>query len=81
MHNQFRTLGPALRSQPLYIAFYVGRSDPIFVAENEQLNQELSAARVPHVFRLYPGGHTQQLWSSQAPAWLTLALNHLAPAR
>jgi len=81
VHNQFRALRGALRAQPLYVAFYVGRSDPMFVAENEQLNQELSAAGVAHVFRLYPGGHTQRLWSSQATPWLTLVLNHLTPAR
>jgi S-formylglutathione hydrolase FrmB len=81
VHRQFRVHRSELRRHHLYIAFYVGRSDPIFVAENEQLNQELSAAGIPHVFRLYPGGHTQRLWSSQATAWLHLALNHLAPAR
>lgn len=81
VHHQFQVHRAQLRSRPLYIAFYVGRSDPIFVAENEQLNQELSAAGIAHVFRLYPGGHTQQLWSSQATAWLTLALNHVAAPR
>jgi enterochelin esterase-like enzyme len=72
-----------LDALPLYIAFYIGRQDPTgsFVAENEQLNQELSAAGVAHVFRLYPGGHQQSLWSSEATQWLNLALNHLAPAR
>ena len=81
VHRQFRLRRAQLRRQPLYVAFYVGRSDPIFVAENEQLNQELSAAGVPHVFRIYPGGHTQRLWSAQATAWLRLALNHLASPR
>lgn len=79
VHRQ--ALEAQLDKLPLYIAFYVGKSDPLFVDENEQLNQELSAAGIEHVFRLYPGGHTQALWASKAPAWLTLALRHLAAAR
>ena len=79
MHRQ--ALEARLDRLPLYIAFYVGRSDPLFVSENERLNQELSAAGIDHVFRLYPGGHSQTRWAAQAPAWLTLALKHLAPAR
>jgi S-formylglutathione hydrolase FrmB len=78
VHKQ--ALEARLDRYPLYIAFYVGRSDPLFVAENAALNQELSHAGIAHVFRLYPGGHQQSLWSSQATAWRTLALNHLAPA-
>lgn len=83
VHKQFAKIESELDTDPLYIAFYIGRSDPTgsFVAENEELNQELSAAGVFHVFRLYPGGHQQSLWSAEAPAWLALALNHLAPAR
>jgi S-formylglutathione hydrolase FrmB len=82
VHEQFAKIEARLDTLPLYIAFYVGRDDPTgsFVAENEQLNQELSAAGVAHVFRLYPGGHQQSLWSAEAPAWLSLALNHLARA-
>jgi len=41
-----------LKALPTFIAFYVGRDDWRFSAENEQLNQELSRAGVPHVFRL-----------------------------
>jgi S-formylglutathione hydrolase FrmB len=83
VHEQFARIEARLDTLPLYIAFYIGRNDPTgsFVAENEQLNQELSAAGVAHVFRLYPGGHQQSLWAAEAPAWLNLALNHLAPAR
>jgi hypothetical protein len=36
---------------------------------------------VQHVFCLYEGGHDQALWGRHAPAWLALALVHLAPAR
>ena len=60
---------------------YVGRDDWRFVDENIQLNRELSRAGIRHVFRLYPGGHEQALWQRHAPAWLALALAHLAPAR
>jgi enterochelin esterase-like enzyme len=32
---------------------------------------------VPHVFRIYPGGHEQSVWSEHAQAWLGLAVDHL----
>ena len=83
VHKQLAKLESQLDQLPLYIAFYIGRSDQYgtFVAENEEFNQELSAAGIQHVFRLYPGGHQQSLWSSYATQWLGLALNHLAPAQ
>jgi len=83
VHRQFAKIEARLDTLPLYIAFYIGRDDPTgsFVSENELLNQELSRAGVAHVFRLYPGGHQQSLWSAEAPLWLGLALNHLSPAR
>jgi putative tributyrin esterase len=81
VHEQLATARARLRASSTYIAFYVGRSDWRFAAENKQLNRELSAAGVAHLFRLYPGGHDQKLWKSHAPAWLRLALSHLAPAR
>ncbi|MEN3342644.1 MAG: hypothetical protein V7644_2048 [Actinomycetota bacterium] len=64
-----------------YIAFYVGRADARFAAENVQLHRGLARAQVPHVFRLYGGGHEQSLWQRHARPWLGLALSHLAPAR
>jgi S-formylglutathione hydrolase FrmB len=83
VHKQFAKLRSQLAKRPLYIAFYIGRNDQTghFVAENQELNQELSAAQIAHVFKLYPGGHQQSLWSSEATTWLGLALNHLAAAR
>lgn len=83
VHRQLTKLEGRLDNDPIYIAFYIGKSDSYaqFVTENEQFNQELSAAGINHVFRLYPGGHSQSLWSGQAPAWLRMALNHLSPAR
>jgi S-formylglutathione hydrolase FrmB len=83
VHRQLTKLEGALDQDPLYIAFYIGKNDSYtqFVAENEEFNQELSAAGIAHVFRLYPGGHSQSLWAAEAPAWLALALNHLQPPR
>ena len=57
-------------------AWYVG---PNFRAENVQLDAELRKAGVVHTFDVYPGGHETALWQRHAPAWLALALRHLAP--
>jgi len=81
VHRQVQVKHAKLRKAQTFIAFYVGRDDDRFAAENEQLNRELSRAEIPHVFRLYPGGHEQRLWQRYAPAWLALALTHLDPAR
>ena len=65
------------RKRPTFFAFYVGAGDKRFRAENEQLDRELRAAGVPHVFRIYPGAHDQTVWSTHAGAWLSRALDHL----
>jgi enterochelin esterase-like enzyme len=80
VHRQLQANRARLKVLPTLIAFYVGRDDPLFVAENRQLNLELSRAGIPHVFRVYAGGHDQSLWQRYAAPWLTLALNHLSPA-
>jgi len=67
------------RERPTFFAFYVGAGDKRFRAENEQLDRELRAAGVPHVFRVYPGAHDQSVWSGHARGWLSLALDHLRP--
>jgi enterochelin esterase-like enzyme len=72
------TLISKLRTKRTLFAFYVGRADTRFRGENVQLNRELTAANVPHVFALYPGGHQTSLWEAHAGAWLTMALNRLA---
>jgi enterochelin esterase-like enzyme len=72
------TLVAALHHGSTFFAFYVGRSDARFSAENEQLNRELVAAKVPHVFEVYAGTHETALWQSHAVSWLRLALRHLA---
>ena len=80
VHQVLPTVRAALRSTKTFIAFYVGRSDWRFFAENETFNQELSENGVAHVFRAYPGGHDQVLWQRYAAPWVELALVHLAPA-
>jgi S-formylglutathione hydrolase FrmB len=66
------------RSRPTFLAFYVGRGDTRFRAENILFDAELRAAHVPHRFALYPGGHETRLWRTHAVAWLRVALRHLA---
>jgi enterochelin esterase-like enzyme len=81
VHQQLLATRAKILRLHTMISFYVGDVDSRFLAENRQLNLELSDAHVPHVFRVYPGGHEQRLWQSHAPAWLSLALAHLAPAK
>jgi S-formylglutathione hydrolase FrmB len=66
---------------PTFFGFYVGRGDARFRAENVQLDRELDRAHVPHVFAVYPGGHTTALWQAHAVEWLRMALSHLARPR
>jgi enterochelin esterase-like enzyme len=73
-------LPPTRRSGSTFVGFYVGRSDPIFVAENRELDHELSGASVPHRFAVYAGGTSRSSWADHAVAWLRLALAHLAQA-
>lgn len=80
VHKLLSSVRPQLRITKTFIAFYVGRSDSRFFGENETLNQELSEARVAHVFRAYAGGHDQSLWQRYAAPWLELALVHLTAA-
>lgn len=79
-HSFVGSLRRAFAFHPTFLGFYVGASDPIFRPENVEFARELSQARVPFVFRMYPGGHQQSLWTVQAPAWLALLASHLAPA-
>jgi len=81
VHRLIPVVRPALRRLHTFIAFYVGRGDTRFYAENETLNRELSEAGIAHVFRAYSGGHDQALWQRYAAPWLDLALVHLAPAK
>jgi enterochelin esterase-like enzyme len=80
LHNAVTQLRDGFRERPTYFAFYVGRGDARFRAENLALHRELAAAGVPHVFELYPGAHGSRIWNTHARAWLRLALQHLAAA-
>src|SRR5438067_5639401 len=48
VHRQTTRVLARLHSLPTLIAFYVGKGDTRFAAENEQLNQELTRTGVPH---------------------------------
>lgn len=78
-HTFVASLRRAFAYHPTYLAFYVGASDTLFRPENVELARELSRANVPFVFRMYPGGHTQTLWTAEAPAWLQAAAARLTP--
>jgi enterochelin esterase-like enzyme len=80
-HAFVKTLRRSFARRPTYFAFYVGREDARFRAENVQFDRELDAAHVPHRFRVYPGGHAQSVWQSHARAWLAVAVDHLAQAK
>jgi acetyl esterase/lipase len=60
-HAFVKTLRRAFARRPTYFAFYVGRGDDRFRDENERFDRELDAAHVPHVFRVYAGGHEQSV--------------------
>jgi enterochelin esterase-like enzyme len=79
-HTYVTSLRAAFRRRPTFFAFYVGTGDTRFRNENRQLDRELRAARVPHVFHVYAGGHDSTVWSAHATAWLRLALAHLEAA-
>jgi S-formylglutathione hydrolase FrmB len=74
------TLIDRLRTGRTYFAFYVGRGDHRFLAENLQLDRELTAVHAPHLFEVYKGAHETSLWQAHAVPWLRLALERLAPA-
>lgn len=80
-HTFVSTLRTAFARRPTFFAFYVGRGDARFRDENLQLDRELRSAGVAHIFRVYAGGHQQSVWQRHAPAWLDLAVRHLAAPR
>jgi enterochelin esterase-like enzyme len=81
VHHQIQAEKLRLHSERMFIAFYVGLADSRFRAENEQLDRELTAASITHLFREFAGAHDQSLWEQHAAMWLGLALARLAPAR
>jgi enterochelin esterase-like enzyme len=80
-HTLISTLRRDEQTRSTYLAFYVGRGDGRFYAENVRFDRELTAARVPHLFAVYAGGHTTTLWQEHAVVWLGLALRHLVTPR
>jgi len=81
-HSFVKTLRADEQRRPTFFAFYVGNRDERFRAENVELDRELRAAHVPHVFDVYPGAHEGSVWTAHAKVWLQLAVNHLArPSR
>ena len=77
-HAFVATLRADEKRRPTFFAFYVGNRDTRFRAENVQLDRELRAAHVPHVFAVYAGAHEASVWTAHAKAWLQLAVDHLA---
>ena len=77
VHRLIADLHADQQRRPTFFAFYVGRGDTRFRAENELLHRELTAAHVPHVFDVYGGAHDTDLWRAHAAVWLRLAMAHL----
>ena len=80
LHTLVTTSVPEIKEAHPFFAFYVGKGDDRFLAQNLKLNRELNAVHLAHVFDVYPGAHTTALWERHAVVWLRLALSHLAPA-
>jgi putative tributyrin esterase len=80
LHALVGTSAAVIRAHHPFFAFYVGRGDTRFRSENVQLNRELNAAHIAHVFEVYDGAHTTTLWQRHAVDWLGLALKHLTSA-
>jgi enterochelin esterase-like enzyme len=70
----------AATDRPSLLGFFIGDRDPLFLSENVQLNRELDAAHVPHVFRIYHGAHKEPLWRSHEREWLVKALRVMPTA-
>jgi enterochelin esterase-like enzyme len=62
-----------------FFGFFVGDQDSRFVAANVELDRRLTKAGVPHVFRLYHGGHSSAVWDAHEAAWTLLECQHLRP--
>jgi enterochelin esterase-like enzyme len=82
-HRFVPRLANEVKTKPTLIGFFSGAADPYpgFTAENRQFDRELTAARVPHRFAVYPGGHDAALWLAHARDWLTQVFGALATAR
>jgi enterochelin esterase-like enzyme len=76
-----RRLRHRLSRRPTFVGFYVGSQDPTFANANVLLDRAFTVHHIPHLFHLYPGGHSTELWERWAPLWLRYALDHLARPR
>ena len=74
-HAFVASLRRSFARRPTFFAFYVGHADGRFRAENLLFNRELTAAHIPHLFRVYSGGHAQSVWVAHAKAWLAVAVD------
>jgi len=52
VHRQLEATRATIKRLQTTIAFYVGDGDSRFLAENRQLNAELTAAGIPHTFHI-----------------------------
>ena len=64
----------------LAIYFDVGRADPWFVDDAEELDQALTARGIPHEFHEFAGGHTWAYWSAHVTNALRFVGAHLPHA-
>ena len=81
-HTAVPTLKRELGRFPkTFFGFYIGNKDPYpgFVADNKQLSRELTAAGVPHRFRIYDGAHNFAFWNRHQDEWLAAAVERLDP--
>jgi len=80
-HRFVRCMGRlSPHERPALLGFFVGDRDRLFVAENVRLHRALRAAGVPHVFRVYHGGHSDSVWGPHQEQWLMMVLRRLASA-
>jgi enterochelin esterase-like enzyme len=80
------TLVPRLKARfapypPTFLGFFIGTSDPTFLAENRQFHRELVAAGIKHAYAEYGGGHTAGFWHAHEIHWVDAALDQLTRAR
>ena len=71
------TVANALRRHNVRIWFYVSQHDE-FPGENYLFASSLAAHRIPHTFRVVPGGHNWAAWRHNASAALVVASRLLA---
>jgi enterochelin esterase-like enzyme len=75
LEDEFRPYGKT------FFGFYIGAQDPYndFVPDNQALDRELTVAGIPHVFKLYQGGHNGTFWREHQDDWLAAAVERLDP--